>query len=132
MTDIEKAYNAGYISALVNVKAHHMKVIGKWDYLDSETFVGFVSEEELEEIKKFSHTPYCSICGSSALFKYSDNEGYIYNLSDYCPNCGSIMNPNIANKTPEDSIKEQTEQFNELYNCILDDLRDSDLGSGVD
>lgn len=126
MTDFEKAYHAGYIAALVNAKAHHMKVVGKWDYLDSEILVGFVSAEELEEIKKSSHTPYCSICGSSALFKHSDNEEYIYSLSNYCPNCGAILNSEIANKSPEDSVKEQIAELNGLYNDILDDFQNKD------
>ena len=132
MNDVDKAYHAGYIAALVNAKAHHMKVVGKWDHFNPDEWVGFVCEEELEEIKSLSHVPHCSVCAFPALFNKLDTGEYVYALTNYCPNCGSIMNPDIANKTPEDSIKEQTEQYKELYNCILDDLHDSDLGSEVD
>ena len=132
MNEIDKAYHAGYIAALVMAKAHHMKVVGEWHFCNPDEFVGYVSEAELATLKESAHIPYCSICGKEALFQSLDNDKYIYVLSDYCPNCGSIMNPDIANKSPEDSIKEQTEQYKELYNCILDDLHDSDLGSEVD
>lgn len=122
MNDVDKAYRAGYISALMVAKAHHMKVVGEWHYCTPDAFEGYISDEKLEKIKLSSHVPYCSICGSDALFEQSADGKYVYALTDYCPKCGSIMNPEIANKSPDDSIREQTEQFNELYNCILDDL----------
>ena len=127
MNDIDKAYYAGYIAALVNAKAHHMKVVGEWHCYNPDEWVGFVSEAELEEIKSLSHIPHCSVCAFPALVTKSDTGEYVYALTNYCPNCGSIMNPDIANKTPEDSIKEQTEQFKKLYDCMHDDL-----GSEVD
>lgn len=122
MNDVDKAYRAGYIAALVTAKAHHMKVVGEWHYCTPDVFEGYVSDEELEKIKLSSHVPYCSICGSDALFEQSADGKYVYALTDYCPNCGSIMNPNIANKTSEDSIKEQVSEIQDVYNRIHSDL----------
>lgn len=122
MTDIEKAYNAGYIAALVNAKAHHMKVAGQWDFCNPDEYVGYISEAELLTLKESAHIPYCSICGKPALFQAIDNDKYLYALSDYCPNCGSIMNPDIANKPPEDSIKEQVSEIQDVYNRMHGDL----------
>ena len=124
MTDVEKAYNAGYIAALVMAKAHHMKVVGKWDYFNPDEWVGFVSDKKLAEIKSLAHIPYCSICAFPALFTKLDTGEYVYSLTNYCPNCGSIMNPDIANKSPEDSVKEQVDEINSLYNHLNDDLGD--------
>jgi len=123
MNDVDKAYRAGYIAALVMAKAHHMKVVGQWHFCNPDEFVGYVSEAELLTLKESAHIPYCSICGKDALFQSLDNGKYIYALSDYCPNCGSIMNPDIANKVPEDSIKEQVSEIQDVYDRIHGDLR---------
>ncbi len=132
MNEIDKAYHAGYIAALVMAKAHHMKVVGEWHRINPDEWVGFVCEEELEEIKSLSHVPYCSVCGFPALFNKLDTGEYVYALTNYCPNCGSIMNPDIANKTPEDSIKEQVSEIQDVYNSIHDDLEANFESSEVD
>lgn len=122
MNDIDKAYHAGYIAALVMAKAHHMKLVGRWDFCNPDEFVGYVSEATMLELKESAHIPYCSICGKDALFQALDNGTYIYALSDYCPSCGAILNPEVANKTPEDSIKEQVSEIQDIYNRMHDDL----------
>ena len=124
MTDKEyqKAFHTGYIAALVTAKAHHMKLTGKWDYINPEEFKGHVSDEKMKELEADKDTPYCNVCGESALFKQLEDDTYAYCLSNYCPKCGAILNEEIANKTPEDSIAEQVEEINGLYNSIRDDL----------
>lgn len=123
MADVDKAYRVGYIAARVMAKAHHMKRVGKWDFCNPDEYVSYVSEEELLNLKESAHIPYCSICGKDALFKSLDNDTYIYALSDYCPSCGAILNPEVANKTPEDSIKEQVSEIRDVYNHMYDDLK---------
>ena len=124
MTDKEyqKAFHSGYIAALVIAKAHHMKLVGKWDYIVPEEFIGYVSDTELKEMDDSANTPYCNVCGESALFKQLEDGTYSYCLSNYCPKCGAILNEETANKLPEDSIREQVEEINGLYNAIRDDL----------
>lgn len=128
MNDVDKAYNVGYIAALVMAKAHHMKREGKWDYLDPKLLKRYVSEESLKEIEASKDTPYCNICGEPALFQQIEDGTYSYCLSNYCPKCGSIMNPDIANKSPEDSIKEQVSEIQDVYNRMYGDL-EAALGS---
>ena len=122
MNDVDKAYNAGYIAALVMAKAHHMKVVGQWCFCNPDELVGYISEAELLALKESAHIPYCSICGKPALFQAIDNDKYIYAQSDYCPSCGAILNPDVANKSPEDSIKEQVSEIQDIYNSMHDDL----------
>ena len=122
MNDVDKAYNAGYIAALVMAKAHHMKVVGQWDFCNPDDYVGHISEAELLALKESAHIPQCSICGKPALFQAIDKDKYLYALSDYCPSCGAILNPEIANKNPEDSIKEQVSEIQDVYNHMHSDL----------
>ncbi|MBO4543906.1 MAG: hypothetical protein J5725_12090 [Bacteroidales bacterium] len=130
--DQQKAYDAGYIAALVTMKAHHMQVVAKWDYLNPSVWEGHVSNSTLQDIKDAAHIPWCTNCGGDALFEKQPNGKYTYCLSNYCPKCGALLNEEIANKSPEDSIKEQMAEINELYNAINDDLQNAKEDGNLD
>lgn len=132
MNDIDKAYNAGYIAALVMAKAYHMKVVGQWRFCNPDELAGYISEAELLTLRESAHIPYCSICGKPALLQATDNDKYIYVQSDYCPSCGAILNPEIANKIPEESIKEQVSEIQDIYNSMSGDLEVALGSSEVD
>ena len=68
---------------------------GKWDYIDPETFRGYVSDEEMKKFTADKDTPYCTSCGASALFEKQDNGEYTYCLSNFCSRCGAILNPKL-------------------------------------
>lgn len=128
----QQAYDMGYIAALVTAKAHHMKVVAKWGYIDPEEFREYVDDTYFKELEKDADIPYCTNCGDPALFKQLENGMYARCLSNYCPKCGAILNEEIANKTPEDSIREQIEEINGIYNAISDDLQKAKENGDLD
>lgn len=120
------AYQKGCLFTIMSLKAHHMKVVGMWNYLNLDNYKDMVSEEELKRLKEESasavNIPWCSNCGALALFEQQESGEYTYCLSNYCPKCGAILNEEIANKSSKDSIKEQSEELNRLHKEIMDNL----------